>query len=95
MSQRWTVGIICVLLGIFTGISSGVIDKFLTSKNHNFLIFYLKIWGEKFAVISLLYSNLLLKAQVSKQETDTEMYSSVMRVTKSYSRYSFCVKAFP
>jgi len=31
MSQRWTVGIICVLLGIFTGISSGVIDKFLTS----------------------------------------------------------------
>ena len=32
MSQRWTVGIICVLLGIFTGISSGVIDKFLTSK---------------------------------------------------------------
>jgi hypothetical protein len=32
MSQRWTVGIICVLLGIFTGISSGVIDKFLTIK---------------------------------------------------------------
>lgn len=32
MIHRWTVGILCVLLGIFTGISSGVIDKFLTSK---------------------------------------------------------------
>ena len=32
MIQRWFVGILCVLLGIFTGISSGVIDKFLTSK---------------------------------------------------------------
>ena len=37
MIHRWNptlqiVGILCVLLGIFTGISSGVIDKFLTSK---------------------------------------------------------------
>lgn len=31
MPHRWVVGILCVLLGIFTGISSGVIDKFLTS----------------------------------------------------------------
>merc|ERR1711881_795054 len=31
MIHRWIVGILCVLLGIFTGISSGVIDKFLTS----------------------------------------------------------------
>jgi len=36
MIHRWNptlqiVGILCVLLGIFTGISSGVIDKFLTS----------------------------------------------------------------
>jgi len=32
MIHRWIVGILCVLLGIFTGISSGVIDKFLTIK---------------------------------------------------------------
>jgi hypothetical protein len=37
MIHRWNptlqiVGILCVLLGIFTGISSGVIDKFLTIK---------------------------------------------------------------
>ena len=37
MIQRWGFGIICVLLGIFTGISSGVIDKFLTSKPKNLL----------------------------------------------------------
>ena len=44
MIHRWIVGILCVLLGIFTGISSGVIDKFLTSKTKIIPLLLISFW---------------------------------------------------